>query len=93
MSGRRAANIALATRYYEALAAGDFDGDGRDDLAVGHPGEGVLGQYDGAVTISDLGHLASNWQAGVGNPLGMSFQEALVALSWRTSDTVFWASG
>ncbi|MCL9983343.1 MAG: nuclear transport factor 2 family protein [Erythrobacter sp.] len=25
MSDRRAANIALATRYYEALAAGDFD--------------------------------------------------------------------
>ena len=34
-----------------ALAAGDFDGDGRDDLAVGHPGEDVLGGNDGAVTV------------------------------------------
>jgi hypothetical protein len=36
--------------------------------------------YDGQVTISDLGDLASNWQAGVGNPLGMSFEQALAAV-------------
>jgi hypothetical protein len=34
-----------------ALAAGDFDGDGTDDLAVGSPYEDVLGTDDGAVTI------------------------------------------
>lgn len=30
-------------RYGEALAAGDFDGDGRDDLAIASPGEDTLG--------------------------------------------------
>jgi hypothetical protein len=34
-------------RFGETLAAGDFDGDGFDDLAVGAPGEEVLGR-DGA---------------------------------------------
>lgn len=34
-----------------ALAAGDFDGDGRDDLAAGQPGENVGGSNRGGVTI------------------------------------------
>lgn len=34
-----------------ALAAGDWNGDGRDDLAVGHPGEAVGGSFRGGVTI------------------------------------------
>jgi hypothetical protein len=34
-----------------ALAAGDFDSDGRDDLAIGHPGEGTLVTQDGSVSI------------------------------------------
>ncbi len=34
-----------------ALAAGDFDKDGRDDLAVGHPGENLGGADRGAVTV------------------------------------------
>ncbi|GMU65602.1 MAG: hypothetical protein AMXMBFR36_18760 [Acidobacteriota bacterium] len=34
-----------------AAAAGDFDGDGRDDLAVGSPGEFVTGPRDGAATV------------------------------------------
>jgi hypothetical protein len=33
------------------LAAGDFDGDGHDDLAVGAPGEFVTGTHDGAATV------------------------------------------
>ena len=34
-----------------ALAAGDFDGDGADDLAVGHPREHVLAARAGAITV------------------------------------------
>ena len=34
-----------------ALASGDFDRDGRDDLAIGHPLEAGAGEEDGAVTV------------------------------------------
>ena len=34
-----------------ALASGDFDGDGPDDLAIGHPAEHYFGPLDGAVTV------------------------------------------
>lgn len=34
-----------------AIAAGDFDGDGRDDVAIGAPGEFVTGSDDGAATV------------------------------------------
>ena len=34
-----------------SVAIGDFDRDGFDDLAIGHPGEYILGLHDGAVTI------------------------------------------
>jgi len=37
--------------FSASLAAGDFDGDGRDDLAIGSPGEFVTGVDDGAVTV------------------------------------------
>ena len=38
--------------FGSALAAGDFDGDGRDDLAIGHSGENSAGRFDsGAVTL------------------------------------------
>ncbi|MEW9529390.1 FG-GAP repeat protein [Microbispora sp. NPDC049125] len=36
-----------------ALATGDFDGDGRDELAVGAPGDGGLRYGSGVVTILD----------------------------------------
>jgi len=45
-----------------ALATGDFDLDGRDDLAIGQPGEFVLVPEDGALTVlmgSPSGLLAS----------------------------------
>jgi hypothetical protein len=38
-------------RFGYALAAGDFDRDGVDDLALGHPGEDIFGDYNGAATI------------------------------------------
>lgn len=37
--------------FGHALAAGDFDRDGRDDLAIGQPGEDVGGADRGGVTI------------------------------------------
>lgn len=39
-------------RFGTALAAGDFDGDGRDDLAIGSPGDSVNGRPNaGAVNV------------------------------------------
>jgi hypothetical protein len=37
--------------FGQTLAAGDFDGDGRGDLAIGHPGESVLNPEDGQMTV------------------------------------------
>jgi hypothetical protein len=37
--------------FGRSMAAGDFDFDGFDDLAVGHPGEDATGINSGAVTI------------------------------------------
>jgi len=37
--------------FGQAMAAGDFDGDGRDDLAIGAPEEFVTGSRDGAATV------------------------------------------
>ena len=49
-----------------ALAAGDFDGDGRADLAVGHPGEDVTGNVNsGAAAL-----LMGGPNAGLGARLG-----------------------
>ncbi|MEO8275919.1 MAG: FG-GAP repeat protein [Thermoanaerobaculia bacterium] len=38
-------------RFGFALVTGDFDADGRDDLAIGHPGEYDVVAGDGAVTV------------------------------------------
>ncbi|MBZ0089967.1 MAG: FG-GAP-like repeat-containing protein, partial [Thermoanaerobaculia bacterium] len=38
-------------RFGASLAAGDFDGDGADDLVVGHPGESFVGPDMGAVSV------------------------------------------
>jgi len=40
-----------ASEFGASLAAGDIDGDGNDDLAVGDPGRSVEGEAAGAVTV------------------------------------------
>jgi hypothetical protein len=41
--------------FGQVLAAGDFDGDGDADLAIGHPGEAIAHTEDGAMTVV-MGH-------------------------------------
>ncbi|MFC3983305.1 FG-GAP and VCBS repeat-containing protein [Streptosporangium jomthongense] len=49
------AQDALSTDEFGAtVAAGDFDGDGRDEVAVGAPGDGGQRSGAGSVTILDL---------------------------------------
>ena len=62
-----------------ALAAGDFDGDGSGDLAVGVPREDILGQADaGAVNVlygSGAGLVATGsqfWYQGSGGTAGLA---------------------
>ncbi len=42
--------------------------------------------YSGFIDISDLGKLATNWQLGVGAPLGPSFDQALASLGLTGTD-------
>lgn len=47
-----ASDVGADDRFGAALAAGDFDGDGSDDLAIGAPGESLGGAADaGEVTV------------------------------------------
>ncbi len=49
--------VEAGAHFGAALAAGDFDGDGRDELAVGIPGQGLAGDPadTGAVSVIDFG--------------------------------------
>ncbi|NUT12309.1 MAG: hypothetical protein HOQ38_17730 [Nonomuraea sp.] len=64
MKGRKAYRISQRTRWVRqaanvtdqwgaALTAGDFDGDGRDELAVGAPADSVRLDGQGSVTVID----------------------------------------
>jgi len=44
---------AVTDRFGAALAAGDFDGDGRAEIAVGAPGDTVRRKGQGSVTVLD----------------------------------------
>jgi hypothetical protein len=41
----------LGDRFGESFAVGDWNGDGRDDLMVGHPQEDLSGSNNGAATV------------------------------------------
>ncbi|MFG1679932.1 FG-GAP and VCBS repeat-containing protein [Nonomuraea sp. NPDC049269] len=49
---RQAANV--TDQWGAALATGDFDGDGRDELAVGAPADSVTQDGQGSVTVVDV---------------------------------------
>jgi len=54
-------------RFGSAVAASDFDGDGRDDLAVGTPGE-TVGTLRGAGTLQVV-RGSANGLTGAGSQL------------------------
>ena len=69
-------NAAHDTSYDEfgyAFGVGDFDHDGYDDLAVGHPGDKWSGVFLGAVTIL-MGGIP---------PLGPSTRHHLIGVGWE----------
>ncbi|GAA2737700.1 hypothetical protein GCM10010439_68850 [Actinocorallia aurantiaca] len=80
--GRKGERKAQTDSFGSVLAAGDFDGNGREELAVGLPGDGRRGE--GSVTVLDVAR-AKGWnisQAGRlrGSPeRGDGFGSALAA--------------
>jgi hypothetical protein len=69
--------LAAGDRFGAALAAGDFDGDGDDDLAVGVPGRAVGGNA-GAGVVATFRGVAAGLSAGplVTQELGLETSEA-----------------
>jgi hypothetical protein len=70
-------------RFGEALAAGDLDDDGADELVVGAPGErGPAGSIDGQVHIF---RVVDTYEIGDTNPLKMSrVRFGLGVTPWKT---------
>ena len=76
--------------FGSAFGVGDFDRDGRDDLAIGHPLDSWGGSYVGAVTVlmgavpsigqSTRFHLISIGREGVPGTADQEFQSAGAAL-------------
>ena len=66
-------NAASADEYGYALAAGDLNQDGRDDLAIGIPGKQFFGMNDaGAV------HIVMGSNSGLGTQDALISQDGIV---------------
>jgi hypothetical protein len=68
-------------KFGDAMASGDFDGDGRHDLAVGAPGEGVAG-------VDDAGGVSVLYGSAAGLSVAGSqwFDQGVIGLDLGTGD-------
>ena len=81
----------VGDRFGAALAVGDFNGDGFDDLAIGIPGDEVNGNVDaGSITI--LVGSASGLISGGNQQLNLSYEEMPFELAGNQFGTAL-ASG
>jgi hypothetical protein len=58
--------VEAADRFGEALAAGDFNEDGRADLAIGVPGEDVESTLKGNIKDAGMVHVVFGFSGGLG---------------------------
>lgn len=68
-------------RFGEALAAGDFDNDGYDDLAIGVPGEGVAGHANAGMI-----HVLNGSAAGLTATGGLDWHQDTTGLAGVAED-------
>ena len=73
-----------------ALAAGDFDGDGRDDLAIGAPGESIEADGLDEAGVVQLLYGTANGLTAAGNQLFIQGENGLLGIA-EEGDLFGWA--